>query len=456
MTATGHREGRGTTGRHSGEQRGGGARATGEDGGETVAWFHCFAGIAGDMALASLLDAGADLDAVRSLLRALPFDGWDLAVEHVLRGGLAATRVVVSVTDEARSRSYREVVALVEQAVLPERVRDRSIAALRAVATVEARLHGIPVDDVHLHELGGHDTVVDVVGTMAALEVLGVDRVESSPVAVGLGTVRAAHGVLPNPAPAVVALLTGAPTWGRDLGVELTTPTGAAIVATLAEQFGPLPPVSIAASGFGAGTRELEELPNVVQVVVGTATGSAVPGPRGGAGGGVGAGGDAGAGEVAGLGSGSGSGSGQPVYLLETNLDDATGEQLAHAVVTLLEAGALDAWLTPVVMKKGRPGAVVHVLADVADVARLRGVLRTETGSFGVRGMMLERWPVTRRFETVEVDGHPVRVKVGAGRAKAEHADTVAVGRATGRPAREVAARAEARWHATRDGEANA
>ena len=446
MTATGHREGRGTTGRHSGEQRGGGARATGEDGGETVAWFHCFAGIAGDMALASLLDAGADLDAVRSLLRALPFDGWDLAVEHVLRGGLAATRVVVSVTDEARSRSYRDVVALVEQAVLPERVRDRSLATLRAVATEEARLHGVPVDEVHLHELGGHDTVVDVVGTMAALEVLGVDRVESSPVAVGLGTVRAAHGVLPNPAPAVVALLTGAPTWGRDLGVELTTPTGAAIVATLAERFGPLPPVSIAASGFGAGSRELDELPNVVQVVVGAATEPATPRPRGGAGADAQASGDQADGTV-----GLGAGSGQPVYLLETNLDDATGEQLAQAVAALLEAGALDAWLTPVVMKKGRPGAVVHALCDVADVARLRRVLHAETGSFGVRGATMERWPVARRFETVEVDGHPVRLKVGAGRAKAEHADTVAVARATGLAARQVAALAEARWHAARD-----
>lgn len=437
MTVVGDRAGRDTGGRGDGE------RAVGGHGAETVAWFHCFAGIAGDMALASLLDAGADVHEVRTLLRALPLEGWDLAVEHVLRGGLAATRVVVSVADEARSRSYRDVAALVEQAVLPERVRDRSLATLRAVATEEARLHGVPVEDVHLHELGGHDTVVDVVGTMAALEVLGVDRVASSPVAVGLGTVRAAHGVLPNPAPAVVALLTGAPTWGRDLGVELTTPTGAAIVATLAEHFGPLPPVEIAASGFGAGSRELEELPNVVQVVVGTATGLAVPGGSGGALG-------------AGAGVALGAGSGQPVYLLETNLDDATGEQLAQAVVALLEAGALDAWLTPVVMKKGRPGAVVHVLCDVADVARLRGVLRAETGTFGVRGTMLERWPVARRFETVEVDGHPVRVKVGVGRAKAEHADTVAVSRTTGRPAREVAARAEARWHAARDGEGNA
>jgi uncharacterized protein (TIGR00299 family) protein len=433
VTASAGRVGRAT------DEQAGDKRTAGGHHAETVAWFHCFAGIAGDMALASLLDAGADVDEVRTLLRALPLEGWDLAVEHVLRGGLAATRVVVSVADEARSRSYRDLVALVEQAVLPERVRDRSLATLRAVATQEARLHAVPVEDVHLHELGGHDTVVDVVGTMAALEVLGVDRVESSPVAVGLGTVRAAHGVLPNPAPAVVALLTGAPTWGRDLGVELTTPTGAAIVATLAEHFGPLPPVEITASGFGAGSRELETLPNVVQVVVGTATGPAVPGPRGGVGEGA-----------------LGAGSGQPVYLLETNLDDATGEQLAQAVVALLEAGALDAWLTPVVMKKGRPGAVVHALCDVSDVARLRGVLRTETGTFGVRGTMVERWPVARRFETVDVDGHPVRVKVATGRVKAEHADTVAVGHATGQPAREVAARAESLWHAAKGTEADA
>ncbi len=395
-------------------------------GNETVAWFHCFAGIAGDMALGSLFDAGADVDEVRALLGTLPLDGWDLDVEHVLRGGLAATRVVISVSDTAQSRPYRDLVALVEQATLPERVRDRSLTTLRSVAAEEARLHGLPIDDVHLHELGGHDTVVDIVGTMAALEVLGIDRVEASPIAVGLGTVSAAHGLLPNPAPAVVALLEGVPTWGRDLDVELTTPTGAAIVRAVAERFGPLPSMRIAASGFGAGSRDLDELPNVVQVVVGTASASGVD-------------------------LGAGSGTGQPIYLLEANLDDVAGEQLAQTVVALLEAGAFDAWLTPVVMKKGRPGAVVHALADVADVARLRAVLRAETGTFGVRGTPVERWPAARHFETVEVDGHPVRLKISAGRVKAEHADTVAVSRATGRPAREVAARAEARWHSARE-----
>ncbi len=395
-------------------------------GNETVAWFHCFAGIAGDMALGSLFDAGADVDEVRALLGTLPLDGWDLDVEHVLRGGLAATRAVVSVSDTAQSRPYRDLVALVKQATLPERVRDRSLTTLRSVAAEEARLHGLPIDDVHLHELGGHDTVVDIVGTMAALEVLGIDRVEASPIAVGLGTVSAAHGLLPNPAPAVVALLEGVPTWGRDLDVELTTPTGAAIVRAVAERFGPLPSMRIAASGFGAGSRDLDELPNVVQVVVGTASASGVD-------------------------LGAGSGTGQLIYLLEANLDDVAGEQLAQTVVALLEAGAFDAWLTPVVMKKGRPGAVVHALADVADVARLRAVLRAETGTFGVRGTPVERWPAARHFETVEVDGHPVRLKISAGRVKAEHADTVAVSRATGRPAREVAARAEARWYSARE-----
>ncbi len=414
--------------------------------GQTVAWFHCFAGVAGDMALGSLLDAGADADEVRGLLRALPLEGWHLDTERVLRAGLAATRAVVSVADDVRSRSYRDVSALVEGAPLPERVRDRSLAALRAMATEEAHLHGVPIDDVHLHELGGHDTVVDVVGTMAALEVLGVDRVESSPVAVGLGTVRAAHGILPNPAPAVVALLAGAPTWGRDVGVELTTPTGAAIVATLTSRFGPLPPVEISASGFGAGSRDLDELPNVVQVVVGATSGSPLFGQGDGQ---PGRGATDEALTSSGAGLGPGAGSGQPVYLLETNVDDATGEHLAQTVVALLEAGALDAWLTPVVMKKGRPGAVVHALCDIADVALLRRVLQAETGSLGVRGTTMERWPAARHFVTVEVDGHPVRLKVGAGRAKAEHADTVAVARATGLAARQVAALAEARWHTT-------
>lgn len=395
------------------------------NGPRTVAWFHCFAGIAGDMALGSLLDAGADFDQVLALLERLPFGGWALERQPVLRGGIAATRAVVTVNDSVVVRTHAHIVGLVEEARLPERVTRRALATFSALAEVEARLHHRPVDQVHFHEVGGHDTVVDVVGTVAALEILGVDEVEASPVATGMGMVRSAHGMLPNPAPAVVALLEGMPTWGRDIPVELTTPTGAALLAALATGFGPMPPMRVTSDGFGAGTRDLDELPNLTQVVIGTRIDPATGG------------GGAGHPEAD---------AGQPVLHLEANVDDATGEQLAHAVSELLGAGAHDAWLSPAVMKKGRPGSVVHVLCDPSAGHRLRRVLRAETGTLGVRGTTGERWPASRSFDTVVVDGNLIRMKVSPGRVKAEHDDVARAARRSGQTLREVAFRAEAAW----------
>lgn len=390
-----------------------------DDDGRTVAWFHCFAGIAGDMALGSLIDAGAGLDEVLALLGRLPFGGWALEVEPVLRGGIAASRAIVTVQDHVVVRTYAHIVGLVEEARLPERVAARALATFAGLAEVEAALHRRPVDQVHFHEVGGHDTIVDVVGTAAALEVLGVDEVRASAVATGTGMVRSAHGMLPNPAPAVVGLLRGVPTWGRDLAVELTTPTGAALLAALSSGYGPMPAMEVLAQGFGAGSRELDELPNCTQVVLGTRTGSS---------------------------GATGADAGQPVAVLEATLDDVTGEQLAHTVAAVLDAGAHDAWLTPVVMKKGRPGHVVCVLCDPAAVPALRALLRRETGSLGVRMTLAERWPAAREIDSVTVDGQLVRIKVGATRAKAEHEDVAAAARRTGRPLREVAFRAEAAY----------
>lgn len=383
----------------------------------TVAWFHCFAGIAGDMALGSLLDAGADLDDVRALLRTLPFSGWSVEAHPVQRSGIAATKVEVRAEDSAVVRTHGHIQAMIEEARLPARVRERSLATFAALAEVEGRLHRRHPSQVHFHEVGGIDAIVDVVGTCSALELLGVDTVYASAVATGTGMVRSAHGLLPNPAPAVVELLRGAPTYGRDVSVELTTPTGAALLAALTSGYGPLPPMTVVATGFGAGSRELDDLPNTTQVVVGEAGGTAASGHTT---------------------------PGQPVVLLETNVDDATGETLAHAVAVLLEAGAHDAWITPIVMKKGRPAYTVSALCDPALAAQVAGVLTAETGSLGVRGTTMERWPRSRRAGEVEVAGFPVRVKVSPGRVKVEHDDAARVARGTGLPLREVVSRAEA------------
>ncbi len=402
-----------------------GVGAAGNRGGRTLAWFHCFAGIAGDMALGSLLDAGADLGEVLALLERLPLGGWSLEVEPVLRGGIAASRAVVSVEDTVVVRTHAHIVGLVGEARLPERVTRRALATFAVLADVEAALHRRPVDQVHFHEVGGHDTIVDIVGTAAALEVLGIDEVQASPVATGLGMVRAAHGMLPNPAPAVVALLEGVPTWGRNVPVELTTPTGAALLAALSSGYGPMPAMRVTGQGFGAGSRELDEVPNCTQVVTGVTLDRRRSGDV-----------DADA--------------GQPVALLEANVDDATGEQLAHAIGALLEAGAHDAWLTPVIMKKGRPGTVVHALCDPALTAALRDVVRDTTGTLGVRVGSGERWPVTRTMESVVVEGQMIRVKVAPGKVKAEYEDVALAARRTGQSIRELSFRAEARWREQR------
>jgi uncharacterized protein (TIGR00299 family) protein len=383
---------------------------------ETIAWFHCFAGIAGDMALGSLLDAGADLGEVRTLLDRLELPGWDLHVEEGLRGGIACTRVVVE-GDDAVVRSHATIADLITDAGLPPRVAERSLGAFGALATVEAALHRRPVDQVHFHEVGGHDAIVDIVGTASALEVLGVDVVAASAVATGAGSVWSAHGRLPNPAPATVRLLEGVPTYGRDVSVELTTPTGAALISTLSSSFGPLPEMTITASGFGGGTSELDDLPNCTQVVVGQRAATVV-------------------------------GRGQEAVMLETNLDDATGEQLGYAVSAALDAGAFDAWVSPVIMKKGRPGHVLHILTDIVHFDALRHEMERTTGTLGVRATAVERWPVARTMGEVVLDGITVRMKVTAGRAKPEFDDVVLVATKTGSPLHEVSSRAEEVWRA--------
>jgi pyridinium-3,5-bisthiocarboxylic acid mononucleotide nickel chelatase len=379
----------------------------------TVAWFHCFAGIAGDMALGACLDAGAPLDEVTAILERLPIGGWALETELVMRGGLAATKADVKAKPDGITRTYGHIAGLIEEARLPDRVRERAQRVFRLLAETEGRLHRRPTASVHFHEVGGIDAIVDIVGTCAALEILGVDEVSASTVRVGTGMVRTSHGLLPNPSPAVVDLLKNAPVVGLDVTTELTTPTGAALLAGLAAGYGPMPPMRLLCSGFGAGTKELGSLPNLVQVAVGERESADTT-------------------------------SGQPLALLEANLDDISGEVVAHAVDALLTDGALDAWTAHVTMKKGRPGVVLSALAHLPDAPRLRDLIAHETGTLGVRVSVIDRWPFARQTDEVEVEGLPVRIKRTALRVKVEYEDAARVARRTGLPLREVVSRAEA------------
>ncbi|HEV8065271.1 MAG TPA: nickel pincer cofactor biosynthesis protein LarC, partial [Acidimicrobiales bacterium] len=384
-----------------------------------TAWFNCYSGIAGDMALGATVDAGADTDELFKLLQRLPISGWTLEFEPVMRNGLAATHAKVHAPGDGVVRTLMHVLGVIEEARLPDRARLRSLSAFNALANVEGRLHRRPANQVHFHEVGGHDAIVDIVGTALALELLDIDTVASSPVVTGLGVVRTSHGLLPNPAPAVVELLAGLPTVGRDVNVELTTPTGAAILKAWGSAFGPMPAMTVEAAGFGAGTKEIDGIPNCTQVVIGTS-------------------------EPYGI-EGSGP-SGQPLVVLSTNLDDATGETLAHATRQLLDAGALDAWIEPIVMKQGRPGHILSALCDPALAGSLSNLIMRETGSLGVRAAAIERRESARQPGVTDVAGLPVRVKVSPGRVKAEHSDAARVARITGLPLIEVAARAEAAW----------
>jgi uncharacterized protein (TIGR00299 family) protein len=393
-----------------------------------TAWFHCFSGIAGDMALGALLDAGADVVEVRAMVGRLGVDGWSLDREVVQRAGLRATRALVGISsDQLPRRGFGDIRALLTGAVLPNRVTERALAVFTALAEVEGRLHGVPADEVHFHEVGALDAIVDVVGTCAALELLGVDEIVTSPVRVGLGSVRTQHGELPNPAPATLALLAraGIAVDGADepggpaaAGVELATPTGAALVAALAGRCGALPAMTPVSIGYGAGGRDIPGRANVVQVVLGTRT-SRDRTVLGGT-------------------------SGQPMVELAANVDDVTAEVLAHTLGALLAAGANDAWVTPIVMKKGRPAHTLHALCDPAVAGAVADVMVAESGTLGLRATAVSRWPQVRDELVVEVGGQPVRVKRSAQRLKAEHDDAARAASLLGLPLRTVLAEAEA------------
>ena len=380
------------------------------------AWFNCSAGVAGDMVLASLVDAGADPFAVGAVLAGLGLDDYALTFEPTQRAGVRSTRAIVAVHqhDDHHHRAWRDIRALLEGADLPERVRARSLAVFALLAEVEAKIHGVDVDDVEFHEVGAVDSIVDIVGACAALEVLGIDTVSCGPVGTGHGTVRTQHGELPNPAPATVSLaaMRQIPLTGLDDRRELATPTGVALMAALADSFGALPSLVVSGRGYGAGALDVNGRANVVQVAVG---------------------------EVA----GSSGGPGQAVRLLEVNVDDVTGEVIAHTIGALLDAGAHDAWATPIVMKKGRPAHTVHALCDPALTETISRVIVSETGSLGVRGSIIERWPQARRDAVVRVEGHEIRVKVAGDRVKVEHDDAARAAAALGLPLREVLIRAE-------------
>jgi uncharacterized protein (TIGR00299 family) protein len=391
-----------------------------------LVYLDCISGAAGDMLLGALLDAGADEDYVRRGLAALGVEGLELEVAGEECHGIGATRIRVT-GGGGPSRRWPDIRGLIDGAGLPRRARDRAQAVFQALAEAEAAVHRTEPELVHFHEVGAVDAIADVCGIALALEALAVDELTCSPLPVPRGFASGSHGRLPLPAPATLELLEGAPLYGVDLDVELVTPTGAAVVGALATRYGELPPLRLESVGYGAGARDLPERPNLLRVVIGEALAEA-PAPEG------------------------------RVALIETNLDDLSPELVPDAAARCTAAGALDVWVTPVQMKKGRPGVVLSALARPADERSVTEALLRETSTLGVRISELRRVELERAWRTVEVAGQPVRVKLGSlGKetlsVAPEHDDCAQVAARTGRPVRSVWAAALA---AAGDGQAGA
>jgi len=353
-------------------------------------YFDCVSGASGDMILGALLDAGLPADVLRERLAALHLPGFELRVEKVEKCGIAATQVDVVVDDDVPERHLPQLEAIVQGGDLPAYVVEKSIAVLHRIGEAEAAIHSSSLDHVHLHELGGIDTIVDVVGAVSGLDALGIERVRCSPIPLGRGFTKSAHGRIPLPAPATVALLRGAPVIGSEIQAETVTPTGAALLSTLSADFGAIPAMTLSAVGYGAGRKDFA-IPNVLRVLVGEAA----------------AAGDSGL---------------QALVVLETNIDDLNPETYDYVMGRLFAAGALDVFLAPIQMKKNRPATLLSVICWPSAAAVLSDILFAETSTLGIRRYEVMRQALPRRSQTVETTYGPVRVKVahwGDGQAKA-------------------------------------
>ena len=348
-----------------------------------IAYFDCFSGISGDMTLGALVDAGCNLAEMESQLRRLPVTGWKISSEKVVRRGFRATQVKVESSDAQRHRSLSEILQLIERAGLPAAVGERASRIFQRLGEAEALVHGMPIEKVHFHEVGAVDSIVDIVGAAAGFEQLGIEEFFCSALNVGGGRVQTQHGSLPVPAPATAELLRGAPTYSTGIQRELVTPTGAAIVATVASRFGPQPEMTVAAVGLGAGSAELAEQPNVLRLFIGEAAARR---------------------DDAGL--------DEDIAVLEANLDDLSPQIYGFFAERALEAGALDVFSVPVQMKKNRPGQLITVLCKPADQEKFSDLLFRETTTLGVRQSIVKRRTLQRESLTVQTSLGAIRMKV--------------------------------------------
>jgi uncharacterized protein (TIGR00299 family) protein len=383
-----------------------------------IGWLDLAAGASGDMLLGALVDAGVPLEVLATAVAALPVERISLTTEAVTRHGLGATRVHVHTPDSTHHRTWADVRGILAEAALPAAVRDGALAVFERLAVAEGRVHRVPADQVHFHEVGALDALADVVGVVAGLEHLGLTRLTASPVALGSGSARGAHGVVPIPGPAVLELLAGVPVLAGPVPAETCTPTGAALLAARVQEWTTLPAMRVLRVGSGAGGRDPVELPNVVRLVLGEPVDEA---PAGG-------------------------------LLLETNVDDLDPRLWPGVLAELLAAGASDAWLTPILMKKGRPAHTLSVLCRPAVQAAVQAVLVASTSTIGLRVQPVQKVALDRVQGSVAVLGGTVGVKVASSggqvvNVSVEFEDVAALARELRLPVKEVLRAATAAAH---------
>ena len=355
-----------------------------------IAYFDCIAGASGDMMLGALVDAGLSIETLRQRLAALKLNEFELRAEKVVKNGFSATKVEVNIHAsnlpseehglggrQHHGRHLSDIAAILRASELPTPIQEKAVGMFQRLAEVEAGIHGKPVEEVHLHELSGVDTIVDIVGALVGLEEMEIERVYVSPIPLGRGFIRGAHGQIPLPAPATTALLKGIPIQGSDIERELVTPTGAVILSTVASGFGPIPAMTLTGVGYGAGSWDLP-IPNVIRLLVGTQEGATI----------------------------------ENLTLLETNVDDCNPEVFGFVIERLFHAGALDVFFTPIQMKKNRPATLISVLCRPSQSEAMEAILFRETTTLGVRRTLVERRCLERWSETVNTPYGPVRVKV--------------------------------------------
>ena len=355
----------------------------------TSAYFDCYNGISGDMTLGALIDLGLPVEDLRQALSSLPVSGYTIEVERVKRCGIGATLAKVTCDEQKKHRHFSHIREMIEASDLSPNVKQRSVAAFHTIAVAEAKVHETTLERVHFHEVGAVDAIVDIVGSMWGVEALGITTVLASPVVVGSGTVRCAHGEMPVPAPATALILAGVPMETGPLPGESTTPTGAAILTTLTNNFGPMRNFSPLRIGYGAGSRVTEGHTNFLRILLGDASTSVSPGD------------DSLPVEI------------RDLVVLATEIDDMSGEAFGYLMEKLFAIGCLDANFRPVQMKKNRPGTAVQVLTSPDKADGLIALLLRETSTFGVRVTACRRYALLRKSQLVETPFGAVRIKVG-------------------------------------------